>query len=74
MIWHNIDMRDSHVQQLPKILRKYPLHYTPLERKLFDYYCRYLRLPAKLKRMFGKKNVLQNQKDNEGENSFPSFR
>lgn len=41
--WHGIEMSDSRVQYLPRILRKFPASYTLIERGLFRLYCFFIR-------------------------------
>ena len=40
MPWHGIGILESRVQQLPRFLRKYPDNYSPIQRRLFDLFCR----------------------------------
>lgn len=36
--WHNIDLKESKVQHLPRFLRKYPGNYTKLQKTVFALY------------------------------------
>jgi hypothetical protein len=49
--WHGLEVPPTEIQLLPKMLRKYPLSYSRMERFLFKSFRNFLKVKARLKNM-----------------------
>ncbi len=50
--WHDLEIDQNKLQQIPKYLRKYPLNYSPFQTFLFKLYRKKLSLSKKIKKTF----------------------
>jgi hypothetical protein len=50
LLWHNIPLRETKVQHLPKILRKFPDNYSTFQKVFFNVFCKYKQISLSLRK------------------------